>query len=483
MNAPTAATTGTAWAQARRTAEPGLRLTGATSAAPFQDLLAAFAPVEQPIGIDQGAPEDTSNDDTDEAGLPAEAEAEQSDQAGKAGAPTDGSPAEGVDRPDGSTTAHTAPTGPTGSSPEPALATAASPPRTPGEAADRQLTHAASIDLAALARDQLRTDAPPSEAARPPEEIPAPKQPVKQEMVSEHGGGAPAPPTGPPKWTTSGKQPPTTDATRTPPAVTSGADRSSSPPATTQPPPGLIPADANASQQAASAPQAVQAVAGSQAAANTKPEVAPVAINRTALLERLTASAEAGRGAVAATERVGQQPVGREADRAQPNGTTSAEAARSTREAVLNTVQRGLASVLSQGGGRMTVILRPERLGEVQVRMETADGGVNARLSATTDAARQTLEAGLDTLRAALEARGVRVDSLQIDPAPADADATRQSPTGQPGADPDGQREHPDRRHDRSRRADTQAESATTVAASGRTPVGIWTELGLDAIA
>jgi flagellar hook-length control protein FliK len=140
----------------------------------------------------------------------------------------------------------------------------------------------------------------------------------------------------------------------------------------------------------------------------------------------------------------------------------------------------------------MTVVLRPEALGEVRVRLEAKDGVVNARLSATTDAARRTLESGLETLRAALEARGVRVESLRIDP-PDHQAADQSAQAGRADADARGTDQHQHRQHNADHqtpgphgpRADSQdgASAAGNDASPEYPGRGIWTELGIDAVA
>jgi flagellar hook-length control protein FliK len=231
------------------------------------------------------------------------------------------------------------------------------------------------------------------------------------------------------------------------------------------------------------------AVASQSAPARSDPTVAAaVQPGRVALLERLTGSAEAARGAVAALDRMGA-PRSSDASAAGRNIPTPTTGNPGTREAVLNSVQRGLASVLTQGGGRMTVVLRPESLGEVRVRLEAKDGVVNARLSATTDAARRTLESGLDTLRTALESRGVRVESLRIDPPEAHNQTARTDHPEQSDADGrGGQREHAhgegEARDGSERSSKRAARNNEPETVPGTTNIrGIWTELGIDAVA
>lgn len=77
-------------------------------------------------------------------------------------------------------------------------------------------------------------------------------------------------------------------------------------------------------------------------------------------------------------------------------------------------VQKQLATVLSTKGGTVTVRLNPQSLGEVRAQVHVSDGTVTARLEASTGSARALLSEHADSLKAALEARGLRVERLEI---------------------------------------------------------------------
>lgn len=80
----------------------------------------------------------------------------------------------------------------------------------------------------------------------------------------------------------------------------------------------------------------------------------------------------------------------------------------------LTQVSRGLSLALKQGG-RATLRLSPEALGELTVHLEVKGDQVAARLEPTTDSARHLLEARSHELWAALEARGLSVERIEID--------------------------------------------------------------------
>ncbi|MDX2130561.1 MAG: flagellar hook-length control protein FliK [Planctomycetota bacterium] len=77
-------------------------------------------------------------------------------------------------------------------------------------------------------------------------------------------------------------------------------------------------------------------------------------------------------------------------------------------------VVRGLALALRQGGGTVSMKLNPEHLGSVSVRLHVDAGEVRARIETTDESARQLLAASAEDLRAALEARGLRVERIDI---------------------------------------------------------------------
>ncbi|MEO0483594.1 MAG: flagellar hook-length control protein FliK [Planctomycetota bacterium] len=82
--------------------------------------------------------------------------------------------------------------------------------------------------------------------------------------------------------------------------------------------------------------------------------------------------------------------------------------------AAVDQVARGMTGLL-KNGGTMTLKLTPHELGELRVQVELREGVVSARFRAEQASARELLNGHLDTLRSALEARGVRVDRLEVE--------------------------------------------------------------------
>lgn len=111
-------------------------------------------------------------------------------------------------------------------------------------------------------------------------------------------------------------------------------------------------------------------------------------------------------------------------------------------------VVRGLALALRQGGGSVTMKMHPENLGTVTVRLRVDGGEVRARLETTEESARRLLMDSTDELRAALEARGLRVERIEVGGAedrPADQrQAGADRPHDRPNDDAGGGRRHDD---------------------------------------
>ncbi|MEM1185837.1 MAG: flagellar hook-length control protein FliK [Planctomycetota bacterium] len=88
---------------------------------------------------------------------------------------------------------------------------------------------------------------------------------------------------------------------------------------------------------------------------------------------------------------------------------------RSDGEAAVARVSKGLASLVQTKGGSLTLRLTPHALGDVRVHLRMGDGTVSARVEAETESARALLESGVDRLRSALEARGLKVDKVEVE--------------------------------------------------------------------
>ncbi|MBL4591894.1 MAG: flagellar hook-length control protein FliK [Phycisphaerales bacterium] len=147
------------------------------------------------------------------------------------------------------------------------------------------------------------------------------------------------------------------------------------------------------------------------------------------------------------------------------------------RAAVMAQVQRGLASILRTSGGSMTLRLSPGHLGDLKIRVSTEDGAVRVRFETESAGARDAIEQGLKGLREQLEAKGVRVQELNVD---------HRDSSGF-GASLEQQNTQTDQQDSKASRSDGASETIGTKDAADTTetnePQSVWTELGLDTVA
>lgn len=83
-------------------------------------------------------------------------------------------------------------------------------------------------------------------------------------------------------------------------------------------------------------------------------------------------------------------------------------------EATAAQAARIVAQGLRDGKTEVVMRLRPETLGPVKIELSMNEGALSARIEASTPAARELLEASMDQLRAALEARGLVVQEMNV---------------------------------------------------------------------
>ncbi|MGJ8636208.1 MAG: flagellar hook-length control protein FliK [Phycisphaerales bacterium] len=161
------------------------------------------------------------------------------------------------------------------------------------------------------------------------------------------------------------------------------------------------------------------------------------------------------------------------------------------RKQILSQVQRGLASIINTKGGTMKLRMSPEHLGQVKIQLTTKDGHVKIKIDAETEHARSALKDGLADLRASMESRGVHVDELSIEQRQPNefrlSDDASDPKTGDP--------QNPTSQHDNGSNNDQSKQSSdqqqhtdasdphATDTTDSESPQPIWTELGLDAIA
>ncbi len=95
---------------------------------------------------------------------------------------------------------------------------------------------------------------------------------------------------------------------------------------------------------------------------------------------------------------------------------------------------QGLGAALRRGTGEVTLRLRPDSLGELHIHLTVTRSTVDARIRATTTEAHRLLEQSVDTLRAALEARGLHVGRIDVEP----VEQAREGPPPESGGQPPG---------------------------------------------
>ncbi len=70
--------------------------------------------------------------------------------------------------------------------------------------------------------------------------------------------------------------------------------------------------------------------------------------------------------------------------------------------------------VLKDGGGEIRLVLKPESLGSVRVRMNMVDNSIEGRIIVDSSAIKHVLDGSVDALRRALTAEGFQMGSLQV---------------------------------------------------------------------
>jgi hypothetical protein len=271
----------------------------------------------------------------------------------------------------------------------------------------------ANIDLAAIAANQLRTPASPPEAARPSEAKSSGGE-SGQGGNARHGssdaqGSEPrSGPTAPPAHVTD------QSSAVAPPDASTAAGQSGATAASGDRQHGESAQGAKASQ--GSGPAAVGAAGSTGAAAASGVVSASAAATGKnsgdgAASDRPAAAQFPKADAAALLRGLALRSTPTKATAA-PSGTSIFQA---EHEGFSSLIGRGLAAAMRQRDGVVTIQLRPDSLGHLKIRIGIEDGTVSARFQASTPQARDLLKENLDTLRTALEARGLQVDRLHVE--------------------------------------------------------------------
>lgn len=84
---------------------------------------------------------------------------------------------------------------------------------------------------------------------------------------------------------------------------------------------------------------------------------------------------------------------------------------------------RASTMVLRDGGGEIRLVLKPESLGSVRVRMNLVDNYIEGRIIVDSAAVKHVFDGSVDALRRALTAEGFQMGSLQVSVGGQDAQA------------------------------------------------------------
>ncbi len=119
-----------------------------------------------------------------------------------------------------------------------------------------------------------------------------------------------------------------------------------------------------------------------------------------------------------------------------------------------------IQSQLQSGQGEVRIQLKPEHLGNLEIKAENGAGGIVARITAESSSVKQYLESNIHTLQQSLQEQGLKVDRIDVVLQPSldarQAGTQQQNPnqtgTGSPGSNAEGSnngtRQDPPRRYE-----------------------------------
>jgi flagellar hook-length control protein FliK len=93
------------------------------------------------------------------------------------------------------------------------------------------------------------------------------------------------------------------------------------------------------------------------------------------------------------------------------------------REMAGSELVRASSIVLKDGGGEIKLVLKPESLGSVRIRMNLVDNAIEGRIIVDSSAVKHVFDGSVDALRRALTAEGFQMGSLQVSVGGQDAGA------------------------------------------------------------
>ncbi|MEO1534808.1 MAG: flagellar hook-length control protein FliK [Planctomycetota bacterium] len=168
----------------------------------------------------------------------------------------------------------------------------------------------------------------------------------------------------------------------------------------------------------AATPHAPSAIASGAAISSTASRVAASVVSAPSQPVKAVQAVNSMSAAVATTKQAGAPTQAFSIERAAAKTDRAAyakpAAAPAQRPDPTAQIQRGLAQVLRQQGGTLTMKLTPNELGEVKIALQMQQSRVTGTIDAQTVAARDLLTTNIDALKASLEQRGVTVDRLDV---------------------------------------------------------------------
>lgn len=105
------------------------------------------------------------------------------------------------------------------------------------------------------------------------------------------------------------------------------------------------------------------------------------------------------------------ETLAKPAPAAAPHSSTPLER---LREMAGSELVRASSLVLKDGGGEIRLVLKPESLGSVRIRMNIVDNAIEGRIIVDSSAVKHVFDGSIDALRRALTAEGFQMGSLQV---------------------------------------------------------------------
>lgn len=87
---------------------------------------------------------------------------------------------------------------------------------------------------------------------------------------------------------------------------------------------------------------------------------------------------------------------------------------RTTVQSMLDQLSKGVTVAVNENHSEMKIVMHPESLGEVTVRVQVEEGKVSTSMDVQQTQVKQTIEANIPQLREALSAKGLTMDRIEV---------------------------------------------------------------------